>query len=226
MADLERGLKINELTEATNPSSADFLAIDDGTNTYKVSIATINRTGSETAQEYAEAAAASAQQAESYYNQTYTAVQSINDTVTSATAQLQGYVNEAADCAASAEVSRRKIESLITSDYAKTAKSYAVGDTGYREGEQTDNAKYYALNAGISEENALNSANTAVSAANDAVTASEEAVSLLEETRVYLTQVTFTVDFVTGNIMYNPTEAYDFTINTETGNLEWEVIVA
>lgn len=226
MADLEHGLRINELTEATEPSTANFLAIDDGTNTYKVTIATLNRTGSETASTYAEAAEVSAQQAQSYCNQAQTAVQSINDVVTAVSSQLQEYVNEAADSAASAEVSRRKIESLITSDYARMAKSYAVGDTGYRDGEQTDNAKYYAEQAAISEENASTSANTAVSAASDATEVSTEAIALLEETRVYLTQVTFTVDFITGNIIYNPTEAYNFTINTETGNLEWEVIAA
>ena len=226
MADLEHGLKINELTENSDPSTACFLAIDDGTNTYKTTIATLNRAGAENAQAYAEAAAASAQESESYALQAQTQVQAISDSIYQTKRQLQIYVDDAADSAAYAEASRKKIENLITSDYQQLAKSYAVGDTGYREGEATDNAKYYAEQAALSEETAVESANTATAAASDAATVSAEAVDLMEQTRIYLTQVTFTVDFTTGNLMYNPTEAYDFTINTTTGNLEWEVTAA
>lgn len=226
MADLEHGLRINELTEATEPSTANFLAIDDGTNTYKVTIATLNRTGAENAEAFAQAAEQSANEAQSYANQAATQVQMISDAIYQTKNQLQYYVDEAADSASYAEASRKKIEALITSDYAKTAKSYAVGETGYREGEDTDNARYYAEQAALSEESAETSANTATAAASDAAEVSAEAVALIEQTRIYLTQVTFTVDFTTGNLIYNPTEAYDFTINTETGNLEWEVTAA
>lgn len=38
-------------------------------------------------------------------------------------------------------------------------------------------------------------------------------------------QVTFTVDFATGNLIYSSNAVYNFSINETTGNLEWEVVV-
>lgn len=223
MADLEQGLAIHELDTVSSLSGDSWVAVDDGINTKKAKIADLNTASAESARDYAENAASSASAAASSAVQAQTAAQSIQSSIITATSQLQGYVDEAANSARSAANSEATIRTLITSDYAKTAKSYAVGDTGYRENENTDNAAYYCREAQGSAESASTSANTATSAASDVARISAEAEALMAETRVYLTQVTFTVDFTAGNLMYNPTEAYDFTINTATGNLEWEV---
>ena len=52
---------------------------------------------------------------------------------------------EAAKSAANAESSadKAKLCESITNTYAQAARSYAVGDTAYRDNENTDNAKYY-----------------------------------------------------------------------------------
>lgn len=223
MADLERGLNIHELDTVETVSGDMYVALDDGTNTKKAKIVDLNAASAENAQTYAQNAANSATAAASSATQAQTAAQSIQASIITATSQLQGYVDEAADSARSAANSEATIRTLITSDYAKTAKSYAVGDTGYREGENTDNAAFYCREAQGSAESASISANTATSAASDVARVSAEAEALMAETRIYLTQVSFSVDFTTGNLMYTPTEAYDFTINTDTGNLEWEV---
>lgn len=226
MADLERGLKIHELETAESVSSSSYVAIDDGTNTKKVSIAVLNTTGSETAATYAQQAESYALEARNSATTAQTAAQSVTDAMHIATAQLQGYVDEADDAAAYAGICKQKIESLVTSDYAKLAQSYAVGATGYREHEDTDNAEYYAEQAGISADNASASASVALSAADEATPAAEQAVSAYNQILALLTLATFTVDFTTGNLMYDRNEAYNFEIDTDTGNLEWEVVTA
>lgn len=40
-----------------------------------------------------------------------------------------------------------------------------------------------------------------------------------------VSQVTFTVDLATGEVMYSSDATYNFSINNTTGNLEWEVVV-
>ena len=55
-----------------------------------------------------------------------------------------------------------------TVENAKIAKSYAVGDTGVREGEDTDNAKYYAEQASVSLEETTLQAENAEQSANNA----------------------------------------------------------
>ena len=91
---------------------------------------------------------------------------------------------------------------------AKLSRSYAIGDTGLRDNEKIDNAKYYSQIA-----NGLN----------------QESLSVLEETQSTLAEVNkknagveFKMDFTTGELMYE-SGSYQFNVNEETGNLEWEV---
>jgi len=79
---------------------------------------------------------------------------------------------------------------------ATLSESYAVGDTGSRAGETTDNSKYYKEQAQIYKE--------------------------FVENALDLNIPTFTVDFETGNLMYDG-GMFVFTINNTTGNLEYEV---
>lgn len=231
MANLERGLQIHELITASTVHSGDYIAIDDGTTTYKTDIGSLNQASAASAQTYANQAAEKATEAGSYATQAATSAQSVNGAIIQATSTLQGYVNAAATSAASAATSEANTRALVTSDYAKTAKSYAVGDTGYRPGEETDNARYYSrITQQISDETAEyvdiseENANIAINCKTDAEEAKEDAESARDQVIDLLTLATFTVDFTTGNLMYDRNEAYTFNINTQTGNLEWEVV--
>lgn len=91
---------------------------------------------------------------------------------------------------------------------ANVAESYAVGGTGTRDGEDTDNAKYYSEVAG----NLIEDANTALN----------EAKKTLEEVDKKVTETTFHVNLETGKLEYDSPN-YSFTVNNSTGKLEWEV---
>lgn len=230
MPDLERGLTIHELSNAPSLSTSHYVAVDNGTNTYKTTINALTTTASQNAQTYAQNAAASASAAASSATQAQTAAQGVNAAVIQATHELQTYADEAQASANAAAASEARTRALVTSDYAKTAKSYAVGDTGYRSGEDTDNAMYYCRKTqqihdeteGYTED-AEDSANAAESAKEDAESARDTAESALGQISNLLSLAQFTVDFSTGLLMYDRNEAYTFNINTVTGNLEWEV---
>lgn len=59
--------------------------------------------------------------------------------------------------------------------------------------------------------------------ATEAEDAAEDAEAALEEIRSTLAIPTFTVDFATGELIYDSNLIYTFAINQTTGNLEWEV---
>lgn len=59
--------------------------------------------------------------------------------------------------------------------------------------------------------------------ADQASTAAGTAEDALEEIRTTLAVPTFTVDFTTGELIYDANLVYTFLINQTTGNLEWEV---
>lgn len=231
MADLEHGIEIHELTTAPSLSSGYWVPVDTGTRTYKTNINSLGAAAATNAQTYANNAAQSAAAAASSATQAQTAAQSVSGALIQATASLQRYVNSAAESAASAERSEINTRELVTSDYARTAKSYAVGDTGYRPGEDTDNARFYCRTTQeISEETAgyvdeaEGYANTAEAAKTDAVNAKNQAANSYNQILSLLTLATFSVDFETGLLMYDRNEAYTFNINTTTGDLEWEVV--
>jgi hypothetical protein len=90
---------------------------------------------------------------------------------------------------------------------ALLSESYAVGGTGIREGEDTDNSMYYA--------NVSRSASAGVSSIAD------ESRALLDEARLQTSYTAFNVNFETGNLDYASAN-YTFDVNEETGNLEAE----
>lgn len=91
---------------------------------------------------------------------------------------------------------------------ANVAESYAVGGTGTRNGEDTDNAKYYSqVASGL------------ISEANETL---NEAKSTLEEVGKKVTETTFHVNLETGKLEYDSLN-YNFTVNNSNGKLEWEV---
>ena len=92
--------------------------------------------------------------------------------------------------------------------------------------QRASDAEASARNAANSAATATRKAGEAASSASDAAGSSTAASNALTEVRSLLTLVTFTVDFTTGNLLYDRNEAYNFQINTTTGNLEWEVATA
>ena len=90
---------------------------------------------------------------------------------------------------------------------ALLSESYAHGGTGIREGEDTDNSKYYS--------------NISLSATKQVENISKEAVQILEQARLQTSFTMFDVDFETGELEYMSAN-YNFDVNEETGNLDVE----
>lgn len=88
---------------------------------------------------------------------------------------------------------------------ALLSQSYAVGGAGVREGEDTDNSKYYS--------------NISRSASENVRLVHEESINTLNEIQKYSNYTYFDVNFETGELGYISTYC-DFNINEETGQLE------
>ena len=88
---------------------------------------------------------------------------------------------------------------------ALLSQSYAVGGAGVREGEDTDNSKYYS--------------DVSRSMSEDAKKVYEESHELMRETQMQANYTYFQLNFETGELGYLSTNT-EFTINKETGNLE------
>ena len=193
MADIQ----INELLESTTAANSDWIAIDNGSATKKISVQNFNATGAASA---AQSAAAAAQSAVSALAAQTAAEQAEDDTqalITSAqtiVSDAQTYANEAATSAgtASTAANTATAQAAIATQaatqagtyaqnvdsFAKTAKSWAVGGTGTRQGEDTDNSKYYSQQAHNSEINAAASEQAAaISEINAATSESNAATS-------------------------------------------------
>jgi hypothetical protein len=207
---------ISALPEKISADNTDYLAIDDGTTTYKISVENYNETGAASAAQSAAAAAQSATDALAAKNAAIQAKDDSQALITSA----QTIVSNASDYANSASTSANyandsantaTAKAAIATDaasqaaayasnvdnFAKAAKSWAVGGTGTRSGEDTDNSKYYAneahnskMNAATSESAAaLSETNAATSETNAAASESAAAISALNaatsETNAY-----------------------------------------
>lgn len=136
------------------------------------------------------------------------------------------------------------------SEYVAFAKSYAVGGSGTRDGEDTDNAKYYKLRsdenrtvsetnknlsvsyavggtgtrAGEDTDNALYFKNVAQSVFESCKAVNEECHAILAEMSETATGIAFSVDFESGHLKYS-SQNFVFTI-AENGRLQFESISA
>ena len=200
MADIQ----INELLESTTAANSDWIAIDDGSATKKISVQNFNATGAASAAQSAAAAAQSASAALAAQTAAEQAEDDAQALITSAqtiVSDAQTYANEAATSAgtASTAANTATAQAAIATQaatqagtyaqnvdsFAKTAKSWAVGGTGTRQGEDTDNSKYYSqqahnaeINASASEQAAATSeSNAAISERNAAASASNALAS-------------------------------------------------
>ena len=70
---------------------------------------------------------------------------------------------------------------------------------------------------------AEDAAESATASEQAATTAADEATTAAENIEELLGAPTFSVDFSTGQLTYSIDTIYTFTINTTTGDLEWEV---
>lgn len=94
--------------------------------------------------------------------------------------------------------------------YANRSKSWAVGGTGIRTGEDTDNSKYYSEAAAVLK--------------TDMEGIKAEAQELLDSATARLTTINFMVNYADGCLYYDLNSGLDLEIDYETGNLMWEVI--
>lgn len=157
---------IKDLLEATEVDDSAYLPIDDGELTKKISVENFNMSSNVTAKAYAEAAAASAQtasdtvaninlkvdQAQGYANAAQTQAgyaSTYADNAQTYAGNAQGYANTASGHAtnAGASASAASGSADAAADNALLAQSWAEGNTGAREGENTNNARYWANKA-------------------------------------------------------------------------------
>lgn len=189
MADELKTILIKDLQEAESATDTDYIAIDNGTITKKISVGNYNKTANGTAKSYAESAKESADKAQRNADSVSSTVTEITNNITaaqsaaiqaeqsaeaaeSATSNLQTYVNAAKESADNAKVSEESTKNVADkiADSNKIAQSYAVGGTDYRTGEDTDNARYYYSGAKTAEANSETYKSNAAASASAAAT--------------------------------------------------------
>ena len=111
---------------------------------------------------------------------------------------------------ASASLSASNAETSATQ-----AQSYAVGGTGTRDNENTDNAKYYKEQA----QSVGNAVQTYLSQISDA---GESQLSRIQNA-LDDAAVNFQVDLSTGHLNYTGCSSFVFDVNETNGHLEWRL---
>lgn len=108
-----------------------------------------------------------------------------------------------------------RIEVQLAEGYAEESEAWAVGQRQGVDVPDTDetyqnNSKYYSEQSETSAQSAL--------------VTKGECEDILEQVQAAASNFEFWIDLETGELMYNDTSNYVFTLNYVTGNLEWEVI--
>lgn len=96
------------------------------------------------------------------------------------------------------------LKELFLKGDALVSQSYAVGGTGVRDGEETDNSKYYS--------------NVSRSMSLETKRAGEDALSILNEVKKHGVYTIFDANFETGELVYESPK-YDFEVDKESGEL-------
>lgn len=117
------------------------------------------------------------------------------ETVTSAESNASASASSASSSAENASID------------AKMSQSYAVGGSGIREGEDSDNSKYYK--------------DLSKSYKDDTQELCENQEEVLSEINKKLSLAEFDIDD-DGNLIYTDDTSFDFNVN-DNGDLEWEV---
>lgn len=156
-------IKITDLQSTSQAPDSSYIAIDDGTQTYKITVGDYNSQANATAKQYAEAAQGYATSASSAKDDAVTAKDEAvlavsrasdyaNNASISATAaagsatEASGYVGQAQTAASNASASATAAETSAgeVENYAQLSKSWAEGNTGLRPDEAVNNARYWA----------------------------------------------------------------------------------
>ena len=189
--------KIADLTEVQSvDENLCYVPVDNGSATVKIKLKNLEESATESAESYAQAAAASATSASGYADAAALSSASASTYATNASESAQdaalsaGSASDSADAAAVSatnaassasnvaaivrDVSQQAAVALAS---ATEAKSFAVGGTDTRAGEDTDNAKYYSIQAGTSATNAATSATNAASSEANAAASESNAAS-------------------------------------------------
>lgn len=108
-----------------------------------------------------------------------------------------------------------RIQVELAEGYSRDSEAWAVGQ---REGvDVPDTDETYQNNSKYYSQQSANSAQSAL-------TTKTECEGILEEVQKAADKFVFFVDFETGLLMYQDTATFLFSINSTTGNLEWEVV--
>lgn len=96
-------------------------------------------------------------------------------------------------------------QSNASAESAKMSKSWAVGSTGTRSGEDQDNSRYYSL---------------------ESKTAAERSRQAAEKAEIYAGFVIpdFLINFENGKLEYTTSDDIRFIVNRGTGNLEYALL--
>lgn len=121
------------------------------------------------------------------------------------------------------------ISEQTADNWRKLSESHNHGNTGVREGEDTDNSKYWSEQSQDSADSAAESATTAVNSAIEAHTDANDARDILEQIKGYAQIIvpSFILDVDTGVLyMSGDVEGIDFTIDEDTCILYYKFIPA
>lgn len=99
-------------------------------------------------------------------------------------------------------------------DFSKASKSWAVGETGTREGEDFNNSEYYSKQSWFHSETSKEYLTKVEQAGSNAIEAINNAIDI--------NIPNFVVDLETGNLLY---EGGRFVFEVNNGNLEWGLAV-
>ena len=190
-------------TSETNAAQSEAAAADSAAAAQK---------GAEDAEKSAQAADKSAADALASQNAAEESAQASADSEAAAADSAAAAQKGAEDAAVSAAAAAASEESVAANAEAAErnallAKSWAVDGTGIREGEKTDNAKYYCQQAhGFRDESEQ---------------FSQSAENAVEQINKKLGMVEFDIDD-DGNLIYTDDSGYIFTVDDD-GMLNWEV---
>ena len=181
ISDIEKNAKTSETNAAASATSASTSATNakasENVATTKASNAATSESNAKTYETNAKAAAAEAAVSEGNAKASETvAATSAANAATSATNAKTSETN-AKTSETNAKISETNAKSSSTSadTSATKAESYAVGGTDSRDGEDTDNAKYYKEQSEASKTSAATSASTATTKASEASSSASSA---------------------------------------------------
>ena len=128
---------------------------------------------------------------------------------------------------ANASETNAKVSEDNAFDYRKLAESHNHGNTGVREGENTDNSKYWSEQSQASADDAADSATNSENSAISALTSKNECADILEQVKAYSEIIVPNFLLVPEDgILYISDEVsgVDFYFDEDTGDLYYKFV--